>query len=252
MLTVVFAFTIGPAVRPASGLTTPKAETTATKTIETATASTTIFPWVPRLALINEWFSICDLRAPLGRPGAGALARACGPGAAAVGRRHAPGAGGALAAARHRDGHGAIGADRAGNIERRGARVADRAVLDPDRIAIGAIAAAFLGDDEHAPLAVERRLDRAGMGRRKRDDDKCRERGSRSCHGSEAGHAMTMPQASELAQRRLIVRFAGNVKAPHHAQAPGGRGADGERRRSPSASRRHPLAPHRGYQRPRD
>src|ERR1044072_7149496 len=59
MVTVVFAFTIGQWARaPASGLATPKAETAATKTIETATASTTILPWVPRLALISEWFSI--------------------------------------------------------------------------------------------------------------------------------------------------------------------------------------------------
>ena len=59
MLIVVVALTIGPLGRaPPSALVTLNAETTATKTIEAATASSAIFPCVLPLALITEWFSI--------------------------------------------------------------------------------------------------------------------------------------------------------------------------------------------------
>ena len=46
-------------------------------------------------------------------------------------------------------------ADFAGNREGGAARVADRAVLDLDRVAIGAVAGALLGHDQDAPGAVE-------------------------------------------------------------------------------------------------
>ncbi len=93
--------------------------------------------------------------AALGGPGAGAFAGGRAPGAAAVGAGHAAGAGGALVAARNRDGHGALVADLAGDREGGRTRVTHGAVFDFHRIAIGAIAGALLGDDQNAPVAIE-------------------------------------------------------------------------------------------------
>src|SRR5581483_6616462 len=94
----------------------------------------------------------------LRRPGARAFAAGGAPVTGAIREREAARAARALAAARDRDGHGAILADLAGDIEGRSAGIANGAVGDADRIAIGAIAGAALGDDENAPVAVERRL----------------------------------------------------------------------------------------------
>src|SRR4051812_23753182 len=85
-----------------------------------------------------------NLRAALRGPGAGAIARSGGPGPGAVTVRHAARAGRALAAARHGDDDAALGIDFAGNREGGAARVTDCAVLDLDRIAVGAIAFALL------------------------------------------------------------------------------------------------------------
>src|SRR3954471_4843255 len=98
-----------------------------------------------------------NLRAALGGPGAGAIARCGGPGAGAVTVRHAARAGRALAAARDGDDDRALGIDLAGNREGGAARIADGPVLNLDRIAIGAIALALLGHDQDAPGAVKAR-----------------------------------------------------------------------------------------------
>src|SRR5437588_12051760 len=79
-----------------------------------------------------------NLRAALRGPGARAFARTRDPGAGSVRFRHPPGAVGALAAACDRHGHFALRADLAGHSKGRAARVADRTVLDLDRVAVGA------------------------------------------------------------------------------------------------------------------
>ena len=131
------------------------------------------------------------LRAAFGGPDAGAFAGGRRPGARAVGARHTAGAGGAVAAAGHDDGHGAVLADLAGDVERGATRVADRAVLDLDRVAVGAVAGAFFGDDQDAPVSVEVTLagsdrGREGRGCGSRQD---RESGEGASGGLvEAGH----------------------------------------------------------------
>src|SRR5690349_3134913 len=100
------------------------------------------------------WKAGCGaLRAALGRPGAGAGAAA--PVAFAGRGAEAAGAGGVLVAVADLDRHRAVAADLAGDVERGVARVLQALALDRDRITIGAIAIALLGDDHHAPLAIE-------------------------------------------------------------------------------------------------
>src|SRR6185369_14347184 len=96
---------------------------------------------------------LLDLRGlgpAFGGPGARALARAGDPHAGPVGRRQLALTVGALAAARDLDDHGAVFADLATHRKRGIARIADRAVVDLDGIAVGAVAAAFMRDDQHA------------------------------------------------------------------------------------------------------
>src|ERR1043165_7614856 len=65
--------------------------------------------------------------AAFGGPGAGAFARACDPMTGAVARRELARAAGALIAFRYCDGHCAVRADAAGDIEGGLPRIADRA-----------------------------------------------------------------------------------------------------------------------------
>src|ERR1044072_3862887 len=122
------------------------------------------------------------LRAALGGPGAGAVAASRRPGARAVGAGHAAGTGRALVALGNRDGDRAVRADLAGHIEGGGARIADRAVLDLDRIAVGAVAGALFGDDQDTPAAVEA-LRRGDRGRTSRDDGRGQDRARREGGG---------------------------------------------------------------------
>ena len=118
--------------------------------------------------------------------------------------RHAAGAGGALAAARDRDGHGALVADLAGNREGGAARIADRAVLDLDRIAVGAVAGALFGDDQDAPVAVEARLGGATSGRE--TPGRARSAGSRAprrrWRGGSSGRSSQAPDGFEFRCQR--------------------------------------------------
>ena len=76
------------------------------------------------------------------------------PQAAAGIARQLAGAVGALAAGGDADTDAAARVDMAGNLER-GVVVGHPAVADVERITIGAIAGAGVGDDQHAPAAVE-------------------------------------------------------------------------------------------------
>src|SRR5262245_19749530 len=91
--------------------------------------------------------------AALSFPGTGALAAL--PGAGAAGAGEAARASRALAAGAHRDGDLAIGGNLA--VDGGGARSLgdEGAILDADRVAIGAVAGALVGDDDDAPDAVE-------------------------------------------------------------------------------------------------
>src|ERR1044072_4597822 len=68
--------------------------------------------------------------------------------------------------------------------------IADRTVVDLDRIAVGAVAGALLGDDQHAPLAIIARLGEGGSRsrdiacRQDRSGGKSRNRAGNQGHGS--------------------------------------------------------------------
>src|SRR5262245_50574751 len=95
---------------------------------------------------------------PLGLPYAGARPHRTGaaPRAAAVPAAQAPRAARALLAGPYAHAHGAAVVDAACHIDGGAAFVDDRAVADRETVAIGGVARAAAGDDEHAPVAVIR------------------------------------------------------------------------------------------------
>ena len=105
--------------------------------------------------------------AALGFPMARTLVarRAATPGAFAVIARQPAGAGRALAAGPYRDADLAASVDQAVHVETR-IVVVNSAVGDAQRIAVAAVAAAGIGDDRNAPIAVELR-DGSRRGRRR-------------------------------------------------------------------------------------
>src|SRR5437867_3955319 len=92
--------------------------------------------------------------AAFGLPDAGAGAVAAAPGAAAGLAAEPAGAGRGVVAGAHVDDDGAVLAHAAGDVDRGVAGIAHVPVPDADRIAVGGIADALLGDDHHAPDAV--------------------------------------------------------------------------------------------------
>ena len=99
-----------------------------------------------------------SVSAALGFPMAGALVarRAADPGAFAIIARQPAGAGRALPTGTDRDADLAAGVDLAVHVETR-IVVVNPAVGDVQRIAIATVAAAGIGDDRYAPIAVELR-----------------------------------------------------------------------------------------------
>src|SRR5262245_28883427 len=100
--------------------------------------------------------SHADSAAARGAPaaGAGAARAAALPAAAATVAAQPSGAGGTLVAARHRHADRAVVGDAAGDVGAAGA--GDDAVADADRSPEGRVARAASGDDENAPVTIER------------------------------------------------------------------------------------------------
>src|SRR5215212_1178039 len=96
----------------------------------------------------------------------------------------AAGPAGALAAAAHRHAHGAVARHTAEHVEVGLARIGHLPVGNAHRIAIGTIARTVVGDDEHAPRAVEGGL----RSRRKRNRDKRGGCDEESKNGAARGH----------------------------------------------------------------
>src|SRR3954467_7828049 len=81
------------------------------------------------------------------------------------------------------DRDGAIAADLAGNVDRAIAGINERAVRDADRIPVGAVAGAALGNDHDAPKAV---VTRSG-GSRRRGAEKARKSQGQAARGKGFG-----------------------------------------------------------------
>ena len=143
----------------------------------------------------------------------------------------------------NRDRHGAVRADLTDHVEGGLARIADRAVGDAHRIAVGAVAGALLGDDQDAPVAVEVRLAGRDRGREGRGGGSRQDReGGEGASGGlvEAGHCqspviwnfviacVTHPCFGRMLRlfrgyRVLVILFRGRKEGGREAVIPGRR-----------------------------
>src|SRR5262249_52284182 len=141
-----------------------------------AAAEMTVAGLCPTTPKIKRSRCQIDLAAALSFPSAGAAAALPG---TAAGRAGEPArAHGALLAIADGNSHRTIAAHLAGNVDRGVAGIGQRAALDPNRVAIGAITVAMLGHDQHAPQAVIARSCGGGYGDRERGQAEARERTS--------------------------------------------------------------------------